>query len=131
MTVRGTGVRGFAKGKAFVVNDRGQRNPFENIPSGSILVAQDISLSDSALIDFRNVIGMVTENPDSSGQVCVLARGLGIPAIVGIPECTKMIVSGDRMIISSFDVSVNPDLETVNEYERQKSGSDSQLSLDL
>ena len=66
MTVRGTGVKGFAKGRAFVVNDRGQRNPFEDIPAGSILVAKSVSLSDSALIDFRNVIQNfdVIVNPD-------------------------------------------------------------------
>ncbi len=79
MTVRGTGVRGFAKGRAFVVKDCGQRNPFEDIPPGSILVAERLSLSDSTLIDFRNVVGIATREEDAAGQVCVLAKGIGIP----------------------------------------------------
>ena len=84
MTVRGTGVRGFAKGRAFVVRDCGQRNPFEDIPPGSVLVAERLSLSDSTLIDFRNVVGLAVCEEDADGQVCVLAKGIGIPAIVGL-----------------------------------------------
>lgn len=131
MIVRGTGVKGFAKGKAFVVKDLGQRNPFEDIPFGSVLVVSELSLSDSALIDFKNIIGIVTEKSDPDGQALVIARGVGIPAIVGIENCTKDIVSGDRIIIRNFDVLVNPDLDAVNEFERVRSDSDSQLSLDI
>lgn len=97
--MRGTGVRGFAKGRAFVVRDCGQRNPFEDIPPGSVLVAERLSLSDSTLIDFRNVVGIVTQEEDIDGQVCVLAKGIGIPAIVGITDCFKEVVTGDRLMI--------------------------------
>ena len=131
MTTRGTGTGGFAKGRAFVVDDRGQRNPFEDIGPGSILVAKTISLSDSALIDFKNVVGMVTEEEDSSGHVDLLARGLGIPAVVGISGCMKEIVNGDRLMIRNLDVVVNPDLATVEEFDRLRSEADSQLRLDL
>ena len=84
MTVRGKGEPGFAKGRAFVVDDRGQRNPFEDIPPGSVLIAKTISLSDSVMIDFKKVVGMVTEEEDYAGHVGLLSRGLGIPAVVGV-----------------------------------------------
>lgn len=131
MTVRGTGVRGFAKGRAFVVRDCGQRNPFEDIPPGSVLVAERLSLSDSTLIDFRGVVGIVTREEDADGQVCVLAKGIGIPAIVGIADFVKEIVTGDRLMIWNLDVIVNPDLDTTIAYEKSRSESDSQLSLNL
>ena len=131
MTVRGTGVKGFAKGRAFVVNDRGQRNPFEDIPAGSILVAKSVSLSDSALIDFRNVKGIVTEEEDHDGPILVLASGLGIPAIVGVGGFVQEIVNGDRLLIQNFDVIVNPDLETVNGFEQMRSEASDQLTLDM
>lgn len=113
------------------MKDGASRNPFENIPPGSILVARTVSLSDSALINFRNVVGMVTEEDDPAGHVCVIARGIGIPAIVGISGCLEGIFNGDRMLIRNFDVVVNPDLDTVNEFERMRSEADTQLSLDL
>lgn len=131
MTIRGKGVSGFAKGRAFVVDDRGQRNPFEDIPPGSVLVAKTISLSDSTLIDFKSVVGIVTEEEDTGGQVCLLARGVGIPAVVGISGCTKEIFRGDRLLIQNHDLLINPDLEAVNTFERLRQESDSQLSLDL
>ena len=131
MTVRGTGVRGFAKGRAFVVRDCGQRNPFEDIPPGSVLVAERLSLSDSTLIDFRNIVGLVVCEEDADGQVCVLAKGIGVPAIVGISDCLKEIVTGDRLLIWNLDVLVNPDLDTTIAYEKARSDADSQLSLNL
>lgn len=129
--MRGTGVRGFAKGRAFVVRDCGQRNPFEDIPPGSVLVAERLSLSDSTLIDFRNVVGLVICEEDADGQVCVLAKGIGVPAIVGISDCLKEIVTGDRLLIWNLDVLVNPDLDTTIAYEKARSDADSQLSLNL
>ena len=131
MTVRGTGVRGFAKGRAFVVKDCGQRNPFEEIPPGSVLVAERLSLSDSTLIDFRNVVGIVIREDDADGQVRVLAKGIGIPAIVGIIDCFKEIVTGDRLLIWNLDVMINPDLDTTIAYEKARSCADTQLSLNL
>ena len=130
MTRRGTGVGGFAKGRAFVVDDRGQRNPFEDIQPGSILVARTVSLADSVFIDFKNVVGMVTEE-DPDGHVDLLARGIGIPAVVGLSGCTSEIVQGDRVIIQNLDVIVNPDLEAVNMFDKLRRAADSQLSLDL
>lgn len=131
MTARGTGVRGFAKGKAFVINDFSRRNPFEGIPAGSILVAPAITLSDSAMIDFRKVVGMVTFEPDTDGDVCLLARGMGIPAIVGVAEVSHKIVSGDRLLIRNLDVVINPDLETVMEFEELRAAASPQLRLDF
>ncbi|MBQ0025459.1 MAG: hypothetical protein KBT00_07050 [Bacteroidales bacterium] len=129
MTERGTGVKGFAKGKAFVVKDFSVRNPFEGIPPGSILVAPAVSLSDSALIDFKNVTGMVTEEDDP--DACLIARGVGIPAVVGILGCTNKIVKGDRVLIRNLDVVVNPDLETVMEFEDLRAQADGQLRFDF
>ena len=131
MTIRGTGVAGFAKGRAFVVDDRGQRNPFEDIAPGSILIAKTVSLSDSVMIDFKRVLGMVTEEEDVSGHVSLLARGLGIPAVTGISGCMTEIFNGDRILIQNLNVLVNPDLAAVEEFDRLRRESDPQLSLDF
>jgi phosphotransferase system enzyme I (PtsI) len=131
MTFRGNGVAGFAKGRAFVVFDRGQRNPFEDIPPGSVLIARTVSLSDSVMINFKNVIAMVTEEEDLTGHVGLLARGLGIPAVVGITNCMRDVYNSDRVLIRNLDVLVNPDLSEVEEFDRLRREADPQLSLDL
>lgn len=131
MTIRGSGVGGFAKGKAFVAIDRGQRNPYEDIPPGSVLVARTVFLADSVMINFNNVVAMVLEEEDLTGHADLLARGLGIPAIVGIKGCLANIFNGDRILIRNLDVIVNPDLATLEEFDRLRRESDPQLSLDL
>ena len=131
MTIRGSGVGGFAKGKAFVAIDRGQRNPYEDIPPGSVLVARTVFLSDSVMINFSNVVAMVLEEEDLTGHPSLLARGLGIPAIVGVKGCLTDIINGDRILIQNLDVIVNPDLAAVEEFDRLRRESDPQLSLDL
>ena len=131
MVCRGTGVPGFAKGRAFVAIDRGQRNPYEDIPPGSVLVARTVFLSDSVMINFKNVVAMVTEEEDLTGHVGLLARGLGIPAVVGITNCMRDIYNSDRVLIRNLDVLVNPDLSEVEEFDRLRREADPQLSLDL
>ena len=130
MVFRGTGVPGFAKGRAFVAIDRGQRNPYEDIPPGSVLVARTVFLSDSVMINFNNVVAMVMIE-DPAGHVSLLARGLGIPAVVGVNNCLSEIYNGDRGLIQNLDVIVNPDLSTLEEFDRIRRESDPQLSLDL
>ena len=130
MVFRGTGVPGFAKGRAFVAIDRGQRNPYEDIPPGSVLVARTVFLSDSVMINFNNVVAMVMIE-DPAGHVSLLARGLGIPAVVGVNNCLSEIYNGDRVLIQNLDVIVNPDLSTLEEFDRFRRESDPQLSLDL
>jgi phosphotransferase system enzyme I (PtsI) len=130
MVFRGTGVPGFAKGRAFVAIDRGQRNPYEDIPPGSVLVARTVFLSDSVMINFNNVVAMVMIE-DPAGHVSLLARGLGIPAVVGVNNCLSEIYNGDRVLIQKLDVIVNPDLSTLEEFDRIRRESDPQLSLDL
>ena len=130
MVFRGTGVPGFAKGRAFVAIDRGQRNPYEDIPPGSVLVARTVFLSDSVMINFNNGVAMVMIE-DPAGHVSLLARGLGIPAVVGVNNCLSEIYNGDRVLVQNLDVIVNPDLSTLEEFDRIRRESDPQLSLDL
>lgn len=130
MVFRGTGVPGFAKGRAFVAIDRWQRNPYEDIPPGSVLVARTVFLSDSVMINFNNVVAMVMIE-DPAGHVSLLARGLGIPAVVGVNNCLSEIYNGDRVLVQNLDVIVNPDLSTLEEFDRIRRESDPQLSLDL
>ena len=74
---------------------------------------------------------MVTEEEDLTGHVGLLARGLGIPAVVGITNCMRDIYNSDRVLIRNLDVLVNPDLSEVEEFDRLRREADPQLSLDL
>ena len=69
MTFRGTGVQGYAKGKALVAAPGSPE--LADLPEGGvILVVEDLSLEDSAAIDFSKVAGIVAERGDASSSVC-------------------------------------------------------------
>ncbi len=77
------------------------KNP--NPPPQSILVADSLSPSDIVKIDQSNVVGFVTTTGGATSHVSILARSLGLPAVVGcqisileIPDGTEISLDGDR-----------------------------------
>lgn len=73
------------------------------IPEGTILVAEDLTPSDTANLDRERVLGFCTTAGGATSHVAILARSLGIPAIAGIevrsleiPEGTRVILFGGR-----------------------------------
>ncbi len=76
------------------------------VPEGSILIARDISPSDAALIDPKNIKGIATEVGGRTTHTAITARALQIPAVLGvkrllscIEDDEKIIIDGDRGIV--------------------------------
>ena len=72
-------------------------------PAGSILVAEDLTPSDTASLDPTKVVGFCTTAGGASSHVAILARALDIPAVAGIepraldiPEGTRVILDGAK-----------------------------------
>jgi len=88
-----------------------------------ILVATEILPSDLATIDIENILGIVTEKGDLNSHAAIIARSLGIPAIVGIEGITRELTLKDKLIIdgNSGHIFINPDSHIKKEYQRLKS----------
>ncbi|MBI9011805.1 MAG: phosphoenolpyruvate--protein phosphotransferase [Clostridiales bacterium] len=87
-----------------------------------ILVADDLTPSQTATMDKSKVIGFLTDIGGRTSHSAIMARSLEIPAVVGLKDITKSVVSGD---IVAFDgdtgvVTINPSNETILNYEKQK-----------
>ncbi|MGB9794189.1 MULTISPECIES: phosphoenolpyruvate-utilizing N-terminal domain-containing protein [Caldisericum] len=54
------------------------------LPANSILVAEDLTPSDTATLDRKNVLGFITEKGGPTSHTAILAEALGIPAVVGV-----------------------------------------------
>lgn len=63
--------------------------------NGIILIAEDLTPSDTAKIDKNKVLGFITEIGGTTSHSAIMARTIGIPAIVGVGHRLKEIVSGD------------------------------------
>lgn len=83
------------------------------VPAGSILIAEDLTPSDTAVLDPTKVMGFCTRTGGATSHVAILARSLGIPAVCGISEAALALVDNEQVIIDGGrgTLRVAPDAE--------------------
>lgn len=77
----------------------GQRSEKPEIPENTILVAEDLTPSDTAQLDRSKVVGFATTNGGASSHVAIIARSLDIPAVAGIESRALDIEDGTRVVL--------------------------------
>ena len=65
--------------------------PLAQLPTGSIMVARELLPSDLLAFDRENVAGIITEVGGETGHAAILARALGVPAVTGVSNATRVI----------------------------------------
>lgn len=85
-----------------------------------IIVAEDIFPSDMAMLDHDKVLGIVTEKGNVYSHAAIMAKSLGIPAVVGVQGLLQATNVKDRMIVdgASGNIYLNPDEVVSAEYQR-------------
>ncbi len=91
----------------------------------SIIIAEELYPSDTAMMDAEAVGGMVTERGGATSHVAILAKNLGIPAAVRVEGALTKIRDRDAIVIESVEnedarVFVNPDRRTVEELHEKE-----------
>ncbi|MBH1940234.1 phosphoenolpyruvate--protein phosphotransferase [Mobilitalea sibirica] len=99
-----------------------KHNPFENMNEEAILVAKDLSPSDTASFNTDYVLGFITQEGGITSHVSILAKGLGIPALVGVKDILNQIEPGDTIIMDAENgkILINPDNNTLSLYEKER-----------
>jgi phosphocarrier protein FPr len=77
----------------------GQRREKPELPEGTVLVAEDLTPSDTASLDRTRVVGFATVAGGASSHVAILARSLDIPAVAGIEPRALGIADGTLVIL--------------------------------
>ncbi|NNM28783.1 MAG: phosphoenolpyruvate--protein phosphotransferase, partial [Akkermansiaceae bacterium] len=85
-----------------------------------ILVAYDLSPSDTAAIDRNRVLGFVTEQGSNTSHTAILARSLGIPAVVGMRNAIFNLRTLTPAIIDGYEgrLIVYPSESTSRHYRK-------------
>jgi len=85
-----------------------------------VIVARELSPTQTAGFDKNFVKGLATDAGGRTSHTAIVARSLGIPAVVALEDLTETISGGDNVIIDGNRgiVIVNPDEETVRQYEQ-------------
>ncbi|MGL4572121.1 MAG: phosphoenolpyruvate--protein phosphotransferase [Clostridium sp.] len=88
----------------------------------TIVVAEDLTPSDTAQLDRSKVVAFLTNIGGRTSHSAIMARTLEIPAIVGLGDITTSVKTGDSIIVDGIEgiAIINPDEATVKEYEAKR-----------
>ena len=93
-------------------------NPLSHLQGKVIIVAPHMTPSDIAVVDRKNVQGIVTEMGGQTSHTAILAKSLEIPAVVGIRNLSVSLKNDETILVDGFQgqVIVNPDRRTISRY---------------
>src|SRR5512147_1956019 len=96
--------------------------PLFAIPHGSIIVADELTPADTAQLDPEHVVGIAAQAGGPQGHTAILARALGLPAVLGVSGLLAAVHTGDRILIDGDlgQVIVHPSPGSVQEYHRRR-----------
>lgn len=102
----------------------GKHESLANLDHNVVVIAHDLLPSQTAALDKKHVRGFACDVGGRTSHTAIVARAMGIPAVVGLGNITGAITGGDLVIIDGTRgmVIVNPDLDQLKEheeYERQ------------
>jgi len=82
----------------------------ERLPEPFILVASDLSPSEAAELDWEKVLAVATDVGSSTYHTAIIARSLGIPAVVGLKDATRRTPAGSLVVVDGTrgEVVVEP-----------------------
>ena len=83
-----------------------------------ILIAHNLTPSDTASINRANVLGIATDVGSRTSHAAILARSLNIPAVVGLHDITAKLETGQHVLVDGSDglLIIDPAPETVAHY---------------
>src|SRR5919198_1700749 len=83
-----------------------------------LLVAHNLTPSDTASINRSNVLGIATDLGSRTSHAAILARSLNIPAVVGLHDITAKLETGQHVLLDGGDglLIINPAPETIAHY---------------
>ena len=92
-----------------------------NLREKVIIIAHDLAPSQTASLPKEMILGVVSDIGGTTSHTAIIARSLGIPAVVGVEIATKNIKDGDKVVVdgSSGKVIVSPTERILKEYHKK------------
>ncbi|TPG60384.1 phosphoenolpyruvate--protein phosphotransferase [Roseomonas nepalensis] len=72
---------------------------FKDVPEGSILIAEELTPADAALLDPSRIAGVAAEEGGADGHTAIMLRALGIPSVLGLPGLSNALSRGDQAVL--------------------------------
>jgi len=99
-----------------------ERLNLSNIEEEVIVIAHNLTPSDTALMRKEKIIAFATDVGSRISHTAILARSLGIPAVVGLGDITGQLETGNLIILDGNHgrVILNPGEAAIKEYQTEK-----------
>lgn len=111
-------------GKRILKNCQMSKNPttkMEELEEGMIVLAEDLTPSDMMTLDPSRILGIAIEEGTSTSHAAIMARSLGIPALIQVKDLMKKAQDGSFAIIdgSTEQILLNPDEKVKCRYQKE------------
>lgn len=92
------------------------------LPENTILVAKELSTSDTAKMNLKNISGIITEIGGVNSHMAIIARTNEIPAVVGIKHIFENIKENDYIALNGAtgEIFLNPTQEKIKELTKNQ-----------
>ncbi|MDF2548122.1 MAG: phosphoenolpyruvate--protein phosphotransferase [Anaerosolibacter sp.] len=110
-------------GQRIMMNLLGKEHPnLAKLKEPVVIVAHDLTPSDTAQLDRENVLGFVTEIGGRTSHSAIMARTMEIPAVLGLKAITQQIKNGDILVFDGEEgiVLVNPEEPVIQQYTEKR-----------
>lgn len=99
---------------------------FANLPENTIIIAEELTPADTVQIDPKNIAGFAAVLGGAEGHTAIIARSLGVPAVLGAAGLTTKIRSGDTVLLDGRygKVIVNPTKTTLRHFETKQKAAE-------
>jgi len=96
-----------------------EMNTVLDAENADIIIAHDLTPADTSHMTKKNIRGFATDLGSRTSHTSILARSMGIPAVVGLGDIASAAKDGNLIIIDGFEgiVIVDPDEETLDRYK--------------
>ncbi|MBU0683017.1 MAG: phosphoenolpyruvate--protein phosphotransferase [Candidatus Omnitrophota bacterium] len=110
-------------GKRILRNLTGrEEKKLEDLDEKSIVIAYDLSPSDTAMMHKGRVLGFATDIGGRTSHTAIMAKSLEIPAVVGLESITDVVRNGDEIILDGIHgvVIINPNKRFLEQYQKER-----------
>ncbi|MDP9173638.1 MAG: phosphoenolpyruvate--protein phosphotransferase [Planctomycetota bacterium] len=99
-----------------------KRHDLTQLDTDVVIIAHDMLPSQTAALDRRYVKGFATDAGGRTSHTAIVARAMGIPAVVGLGNITEEVTGGDLVIIDGNHgvVIINPDAQVIAEQRESE-----------
>lgn len=118
MAARSADIADMKKKILYKILNKKEINLSQLLPN-TILVTDELTTSDTAKINLKNIAGIITEIGGINSHTAIMARTYKIPAIVGIKQITKQLNENDTLAMNgeTGEIFINPSKEELERFE--------------